>query len=24
MAAHFNNHKKRLWSAYVNTDREAP
>jgi hypothetical protein len=24
MAAQFNNHKKRLWTAYVNADREAP
>jgi hypothetical protein len=24
MAAQFNNHKKRLWTAYVNDDREAP
>jgi hypothetical protein len=23
MAAQFNNHKKRLWTAYVNTDRQA-
>jgi hypothetical protein len=23
MAAEFNNHKKRLWNAYVNTDRQA-
>jgi hypothetical protein len=24
MAAEFNNHKKRLWNAYVNADRQAP
>jgi hypothetical protein len=24
MAAQFNNHKKRLWTAYVNADRQAP
>jgi hypothetical protein len=24
MAAQFNNHKKRLWTAYVNVGREAP
>jgi hypothetical protein len=23
MAAQFNNHKKRLWTAYVNADRQA-
>jgi hypothetical protein len=24
MAAQFNNHKKRLWTAYINTGRQAP
>jgi hypothetical protein len=24
MAAQFNNHKKRLWNAYVKADRQAP
>jgi hypothetical protein len=24
MAAQFNNHKKRLWNAYVNADRQPP
>jgi hypothetical protein len=24
MVAQFNNHKKRLWNAYVNTDRQPP
>jgi hypothetical protein len=24
MAAQFNNHKKRLWTTYVNADRQAP
>jgi hypothetical protein len=24
MAAQFNNHMKRLWTAYINADRRAP
>jgi hypothetical protein len=24
MAAQFNNHKKRLWTAYINAGRKAP
>jgi hypothetical protein len=24
MATQFNNHKKRLWTAYVNADQQAP